>query len=501
MAYGRIDNQTSSHGSWVEEQTAFIKEAGTDRSTLNFGDKFFEEFDNVVDTIKASEDIDIRKDVKRMMENKAVMEQYKELLLQPILKQFREELVNETEDKAMQAHLMECADNLEAAWDSARDTFIKESYNVANYMPLSTLDFPALVKQYIRFIGKEIIPVQTATSFNIEQRIMNKYLVNNQTGEEYEVPKVYFQREPDGTRTWRKLWNAGKGLRINDKDPLPLATIQAAPGKKFSIFKWLLDDEGHALDFTSQVTPRTRMSYDFHINYVQIAGDAATTEYVGLTEKPADWIEDTSTAGLPITSDKYFTKSGDDYTPVTFAVDSSGAEPVVTPAFSAGTAGAPAFYEKKETPAGDPKKVRLPGSGINVDIQTGGVFINGGITSKMSLAVVDPATNKPTGETVSFDDQLSGVVDFVKGTITALSCGEIIGIYGFFNKRFSVILFTKLLVQDSALIQRFDVRNCTLRVAVDEAERHGHVLQQFVAYHQCCQEIFVTAHFQIASHC
>ena len=271
MAYGRIDNQTSSHGSWVEEQTAFIKEAGTDRSTLNFGDKFFEEFDNVVDTIKASEDIDIRKDVKRMMENKAVMEQYKELLLQPILKQFREELVNETEDKAMQAHLMECADNLEAAWDSARDTFIKESYNVANYMPLSTLDFPALVKQYIRFIGKEIIPVQTATSFNIEQRIMNKYLVNNQTGEEYEVPKVYFQREPDGTRTWRKLWNAGKGLRINDKDPLPLATIQAAPGKKFSIFKWLLDDEGNALDFTPQVTPRTRMSYDFHINYVQIS--------------------------------------------------------------------------------------------------------------------------------------------------------------------------------------------------------------------------------------
>jgi hypothetical protein len=416
MAYGRIDNQTSTHGSWVEEQTAFIKEAGTDRSTLNFGDKFFEEFDNVVDTIKATHDIDIRKDAQRMMNNKAVMEQYKDLLLQPILTEFREKLVNETEDEGMKQHLIECADNLEAAWDTAQGSFIKESYNVANYLPLSTLDFPALVKQYIRFIGKEIIPVQTASSFNIEQRIMNKYLVNNQTGEEYEVPKVYFQREPDGTRTWRKLWNAGKGLRINDKTALPLATIQAATNKKYSIFKWLLDDAGNPLDFTSQVTPRTRMSYDFHINYVEIAGAEASTSYDLLAEKPADW--DTATG----VSTKYFTRTGSEE-PYTYnAVDFTSTAGTVT--FTADT-----YYEKKDTPAGDPKKVRLPGSGINVDIQTGGVFLNGGLTKEMNLAVVDPATNKPTGEVVNIEDHLSGVVDFVKGTVTALSCGTITGIY------------------------------------------------------------------------
>ena len=47
----------------------------------------------------------------------------------------------------------------------------------------------------------------------------------------------------------------------------------------------------------------------------------------------------------------------------------------------------------------------------------------------MKLPVVDTTTNLPTGETVSFSDQLSGVVDFVKGTITASSCGQITGIY------------------------------------------------------------------------
>ena len=414
MAYGRIDNQTT-RGTWVEEQTAFIKSAGTDRSTLNLGDKFFEEFDNVVDTIKASRDIDIRKDVKRMMENKAVMEQYKDLLLRPILGEF-DKLAEECEDNSMKAHLTECAANLETAWDTAHDTFIKESYNVANYLPLSTMDFPALVKQYIRFIGKEIIPVQTANSFNIEQRIMNKYLVNNQTGEEYEVPKVYFQREPDGTRTWRKLWNAGKGLRLNDKTVLPLATIQAAPNKKFSVFKWLLDDQGNALDYTSQVTVRTRLSYDFHINYVEIAGSEASTSYDLLTAKPDDW--DTATG----TSTKYFTRTGSEE-PYTYnAVDFTATAGTVT--FATNT-----YYEKIDTPAGDPKKVRLPGSGINIDIGMGGVFLNGGITKDMNLAVVDATTNKPTGETVNIEEHLSGVVDFIKGTITALSCGTITGIY------------------------------------------------------------------------
>ena len=428
MAYGRIDNQTSTRGSWIEEQTAFIKEAGTDRSALNFGDKFFEEFDNVVDTVKASYDVDVRKDVKRMMENKAAMAQYKELLLKPILEEFNK-LADETEDNSMKEHLVECANNLETAWDTAHDTFIKESYNVANYLPLSTMDFPALVKQYIRFIGKEIIPVQTANSFNIEQRIMNKYLVNNQTGEEYEVPKVYFQREPDGTRTWRKLWNAGKGLRLNDKTVLPLATIQAAPNKKFSVFKWLLDDAGNPLDYTSQVNVRTRLSYDFHINFIEIAGSPASTTYEEVTAVPSDWgTEAGESTTYPYTSTKYFT---DDQgtTPVQFTQTGDPGSEVVHPTWAEATADGGKVYEKVETPAGDAKKVRLPGSGINVDIGLGGVFLNGGITKEQNLAVVDPETNRPTGEVVNIEDHLSGVVDFIKGTITALACGPITGIY------------------------------------------------------------------------
>lgn len=341
MAYART---TASHDSWFQEQQSMINSA-SDTELRGLCDKFDENFETTIGTIsRAYDGVNVMRDAKRMMESPEIMQEYKTLLLDPILDELRS---YPTTSQTEKVHLESVADQLENAWDESRKSFlIQESYNTSNYLPLSTLDFPALIKQYIRFLGKDIIPVQTASSTNIEQRIFIKYLVNNQTGEEYETPAIYFQKDKDGKPLWKKLWNAGKGYRINDKDVITLAAINAAPNKKFSMFTWLLDDKGEKLTITPTV--RTRLSYDFNIQYVQ-------------------------------------TKEG--------------------------------------------KKVRLPGGGIQVDIQTGGVFINGGITENMKLPVVDPDTNMPTGETVSFADRLSGVVDFIKGTVTASSCGEITGIY------------------------------------------------------------------------
>ena len=338
MAYGR----SATHGSWFQEQQSLVN--SVNEAELNsLQDEFDKRFEDTVGQIQSEYAINIMKDAKRMLENEAVMQEYKTLLLDPILDEFRS---YPTQSEAERLHMEQVADQLEDAWDSSKKSFmIQESYNVANYLPLSTLDFPALVKQYIRFLGKDLIPVQTASSTNIEQRIFIKYLVNNQTGEEYETPKVYFEKDENGEPVWKKLWNAGKGLRLNDSEVLPIATIQAAPNKKFSLFNWLLDDNGNATTITPNV--RTRMSYDFGIQYVQYDG----------------------------------------------------------------------------------KKVKLPHGGIAIDIQTGGVFLNGGITEDQKLAVVNPDTNLPTGDMVSFSDHLSGVIDFIKGTITATSCGAITGIY------------------------------------------------------------------------
>ena len=425
MAYGMINNNR--HGSWIQEQTNMLNSL-SERELSDLKDDFDKDLETSMATIKSTYDVDLMKDYKKMLDNKAIMQEYKTLFLSPICKELRE---SEAPTDAEKVHMEQVADQLEEAWDMGVKAFINESYNVANYLPLSTLDFPALVKQYIRFLGKEIIPVQTTSSFNIEQRIFTKYLINNQTGEEYEVPKVYFQVDPEtGERVWKKIFNAGKGYRINDKKVLPLADIADAPQKKFSVFTWLLDDNGNELDITAQKTVRTRLSYNFHINHVLVKGSDAKTDYNELTEAPSDWgVEGGESQTYPYTSTKYFKNTGTAGAPVYTAVQFTKADSVVSPSWATATAEGAKVYKKVETPATQAKKVRLPGNGINVDIQSGGTFLNGGITSNMKLPVVNETTNLPTGETVQIDDRLSGVVDFIRGTVTASSCGEIIGIY------------------------------------------------------------------------
>ena len=338
MAFRRTSD---SHNSWFQEQQSLVNSA-SETELRGLTDGFDRKFETAIGLMKNACGVDIMKDAKKMMENKEIMQEYKTTLLEPLLAEIRDYPVHNTRESD---HLKHIAEQLSEAWDSSAASFIQESYNVANYLPLSTLDFPALIKQYIRFLGKDIIPVQTASSVNIEQRIFIKYLVNNQTGEEYETPAIYFQKDTDGKPLWKKLWNAGKGLRLNDTTELTLATIQAAPNKKYSLFNWLLDDNGNATTITPNV--RTRLSYDFAIQFVTIDG----------------------------------------------------------------------------------QKVKLPGGGIQIDVQTGGVFLNGGITENMKLPVVD-ANGKATGTYVTGkSDRLTGVIDFVKGTITAMSCGVITGIY------------------------------------------------------------------------
>ena len=413
MAYSR-SMTVGQHDSWFQEQMNMINNS-SDAELDTLRDGFDNNFKDTVNQLAHTySGINVMKDAKKMMDNPEIMQEYKTLMLDPICGELRE-AAEQTSDPGEKIHLESVAEQLENAWDSSVQSFlVQESYNTSTYLPLATLDFPALIKQYIRFLGKDIIPVQTASSTNIEQRIFIKYLINNQTGEEYEVPKVYWQKEADGTPTWKKLWNAGKGIKINDKDPILLSDIYSATNKKYDMFDHLLKDDGTAYEpgeFAPQKTLRTRLSYDFNIQYVAIDGEA-TDKYVLLTadNAPEDWPADATP------STKYFKNTAE-----------QGAAPVYVGVTSTDVYAKNTYYEKTQVTG--LKKVKLPGAGIAIEIQNGGNFINGGITEDLRLPVVDPTTNLPTGEIVHISDMLSGRVDFVKGTLTASSCGVIKGLY------------------------------------------------------------------------
>ena len=156
MAY----NRNAQHGSWFQEQATLINSASaTELAKLN--DKFDERLEDVSSQIEANhKGLNIFRDAKRLMESKEVMLEYKQLLLDPILDELRS---YDCVDDGEKLHMEQVAEQLEEAWDTAQTSFIQESYNVSTYLPLSTLDFPALIKQYIKFLGKELIPVQTAS--------------------------------------------------------------------------------------------------------------------------------------------------------------------------------------------------------------------------------------------------------------------------------------------------------------------------------------------------
>ena len=403
MAYNR-STTASGHGTWYQEQMALIN-SSSETELADLRDGFDSRFRDTVESIRTGSGINVMKDVKKMLDHPEVMQEYKTLMLEPILTDFKN-AAEEATDPGEKFHLESVAEQLEDAWDKNLDSFlIQESYNTSTYLPLATLDFPALIKQYIRFLGKDIIPVQTASSTNIEQRIFIKYLVNNQTGEEYEVPKVYWQKEADGTPTWKKLWNAGKGVQINGKDPIMLQDIYDAPNKKYDMFNHLLQDNGQPYPAQGEAgcfekTLRSRLSYDFNIQYVALDGSTADT-YELVTEEPTGF---DPTGFYKLVDGRYVPgETGDVWATNT-------------------------WYKKIEGQTGV-KKVKLPGAGVAIELQTGGVFINGGITEDVPLPVVDPNTNLPTGETVRISDMLSGRVDFVKGTLTASSCGTIVGLY------------------------------------------------------------------------
>lgn len=422
MAYNRA---TAGHtGTWYQEQMSMIN-ASSAAELNELCDGFDMNFQNVASSIKTDSGINIMKDAKKMLDHPEIMQEYKTMLLDPIVNELKEAAADST-DPGEKVHLESVAMQLDQAWDKNLEAFlVQESYNTSTYLPLATLDFPALIKQYIRFLGKDIIPVQNASSTNIEQRIFIKYLVNNQTGEEYEVPKVYWQKDPEtGEPMWKKLWNAGKGIRINDKDPILFTDIKAATNKKYDMFNHLLQDDGTPYPAPGQAgafekTLRTRLSYDFNIQYIALDDSADKYTVLSGAEAPDNW-------GAADTFYKADATQESGYKVVTFSGAGTAGDPYV-PAYAANT-----YYTKTAGTPGAVKKVKLPGAGIAIELQTGGVFLNGGITEDTVLPVVDPANkNLPTGETVTgISDMLSGRVDFVKGTLTASVCGDqIVGLY------------------------------------------------------------------------
>ncbi len=248
--------------SWFYESANERKNSGYEETKSSFGafrkdgeKTFNEHFEELCESYKQQHGIDIKRDSRAMFADKAFMEQYKTDLMEPVFEAFREMSPNDP-------HVASVIDNVSKFWDNKVRSYT-ESASMTGFLPIATLEFPVLVKQFFSSILKDIIEVETVKSPNITKHIRTTYIVNNQTGEELEYPKCMF----DGT--WQKMWDASKGYPIKED------AVMFTNGRlnKFDIITNLTDGDP-SID---------KLSFQFKIIGIVVGGETIMLRGNGIT--------------------------------------------------------------------------------------------------------------------------------------------------------------------------------------------------------------------------
>ena len=294
--------------------------------------------------------IDIQKDFTAMINNQGLMNQYKNKLMKPIVEAFSNASPNDP-------HIASIIETVNQLWDTKVRSYT-ESATMASFLPIATLEFPVLVKQFFQTILKDIIEVEAVKTPRISRQICTRYLVDNQTGEEYEYPKCMFNGD------WQKIWNAAKGPQVYHKLYLPQHHYDLVAGIK----------RAH----TDPVTGVIEEGYDFHPT-VRLSFQLMIPEVVietGAQEQVRD-----ATTGEVVLNDQ--------------------GQPVV---------------RNQEV------IVPLPGNGIRIELATGGTFLNGDLDFVAKVPVVtDAATGATEDKKMRIFTTIGGMVDYHKGLIDIAS--------------------------------------------------------------------------------
>lgn len=220
------------------------------------GEKSFDErFEELCEQYKENVGVDLKRDVNRMFTDPALMENYKTDLLAPVFESFRAASPNDP-------HVEGTIREIDKFWDNKVRSFT-ESAAMTGFLPIATLEFPVLVKQFFSSIVTDIIEVESVKTPNITKHIRTTYMVNNQTGEELEYPKCMF----DGT--WQKMWDASKGFPIREE------AVMFDNGRlnKFDIISELTDGNPQ----------RDKLSFAFKIIGIVVGGEEIYLRGNGIT--------------------------------------------------------------------------------------------------------------------------------------------------------------------------------------------------------------------------
>lgn len=265
---------------WFYESAAERKNSGYETPSSSFGafqkegvKSLDDRFNDLYEQYKESHGIDIKFDTRAMLADRPFMEEYKKALMEPVFTGFREASPNDP-------HIEHVIKNVETFWDTKVRNYT-ESATMTGFLPIATLEFPVLLKQFFQSILKDIIEVESVKTPNITKHIRSTFMVDNQTGAEYEYPKCMF----DGT--WQNLMGASRGHQIREV-VVPLdfdgdIDAQGVPGSsnpatgrlfRYNIITNLTESTDPDLDM---------LSFEFKIVGVQVGADIIRLRGNGIT--------------------------------------------------------------------------------------------------------------------------------------------------------------------------------------------------------------------------
>lgn len=162
---------------------------------------FNERFSELCEAYK-QRNIDIRRDIDKLIGDRALMEEYRENLTGPVIEGYRTANPNDPHTEAV-------IGAFNTFWDNKLETFYNESSaTIMDYLPINTLEFPVLTKQWYSSVMNDIIEVRSTKTPLLRRHVRTTYMVNNQTGEKLEYPRCMF----DGT--WKQMYDASRGYPI-----------------------------------------------------------------------------------------------------------------------------------------------------------------------------------------------------------------------------------------------------------------------------------------------
>lgn len=273
----------------AQNEVSWFYESASERQRSNYSEvksafgayqknntkSFNEKFEELCNHYKENGKVDIKKDITAMLSDISFMEQYKNDLLGDIFTEFKELSPNDP-------HVDSIIENVNRFWDNKVKSY-NESASITGFLPIATLEFPVLAKQFFSSILNDITDVEVTKSPNIAKHIRETYIVDNLTGDELEYPKCLF----DGT--WQQMWAAAKGFPIKEE------VVEFDNGRlnKFDIIANLTDG-----------TPGVdKLSFAFKIKGIQVGDEVIYLRGNGITIEY-------STGGTLVNGDLNFVHKG-----------------------------------------------------------------------------------------------------------------------------------------------------------------------------------------------